>query len=588
MFATRWALSPREYEVDVHEDVAVPLPDGTELVGRLYRPATSSPVPLILGFHPYSNEFQSGPVYPAGFGLQRGWMESGDPVFYARRGYAHGIFNVRGTGKSGGTFDFMGPQEADDVVNAIEWLAAREWCDGNVGMFGVSYFSRVALQAADRRPPSLKAIFAPFGLTDIYRDLVYHGGILSHGFVSGWRDKLDGLRYQSIFRRLHGDQAYERARAQALADDELMAVPALRDALENPTGPRNEFLADLLLERLDGDLYAGRRLGYENADVPAFLGACWGLYGLQLPAAFRNFERWKGPKKLLIGPPYYLDRPLYQLQYESLRWFDHWLKGNDTGFLAEPAVRLFMSDTGGWKEADCWPLPQTRWTSFYLHEDGLLSEHEMWDWETASGFVDSPFAHGGLTFLTPELIERTEVIGPAVLDLQLSTSDSDVLVFASLFALRRDGSEEELSRGWLRGSQRAPDTGRSRPFAPEHLHQRRDPLVPGQIYRLEVAIAPFGRALLPGERLGLRIKAADDEPRPDPLRATGFGHVSRQTAARVTVHHSPQRPSCLLVPVVSGNYVGTYLSGGRLEMPGPLPLAKIQRLKAREGTADGH
>ncbi len=557
----------------------MPLHDGLELVGTLYRPISEDPVPLLLGFHPYNNEFQSGNMRPVGFGLQRGWMESGDPTFFARRGYAHGIFNVRGTGKSGGLFDFMGRQEADDVVAAIEWLAGQPWCSGAVGMFGVSYFSRVALQAATREPPSLRAIFAPFGLTDVYRDLVYHGGILSYGFITGWRDKLDGLRYESIFRRLHGDDAFEKAIAEAREDDELMAVPPLREALEHPVGPRNSFLADALLERFDGQFFAERRVEYDRTSIPGYFGACWGLYGLQLPAAFRNFERWKGPKKLLIGPPYYLDRPLYQLAYESLRWFDHFLKGNDTGMLDEPAVRLFMTDSGGWKRAERWPLPETRFTPFYLHEEGLLSEHELWDWEHSTSFEDSPFLHGGVTFLTPALIERTEVMGPAVLELYVSTTDTDLLVFASIYVVRGDGSEEELSRGWLRASQREKDEERSRPWAPEYVHRKREPLLVDETYRLEVAIAPFGCPLLPGERLGLRLKAADDEPRPDPLRATGFGHVARQTAARVTVHHSVDRPSCLVLPVVAGNHIGTYLSEGRLEFPGPLPLAKIQRLK---------
>jgi predicted acyl esterase len=586
MFGTDWALSPREYEVEFHDEVIVPLSDGVSLVGRIWRPVTDEPVPLLLGFHPYNLEFQTGPMRPVGFGLQRGWMESGDPNFYARRGYAHGVFNVRGTGKSGGLFDFMGPQEADDVVEAIEWLAAQDWCTGSVGMFGVSYLSRVAIQAAVRKPPSLKAIFAPYGLTDIYRDMAYHGGICTFGFLSGWREKVDGMRYESIFRRLYGEEAYDRALAEARQDEELLAVPQLREALENPTGPRNTFLADLLLERFDGEFFAGRRVAYDDTEVPAYFGACWGLFGLQLPASGRNFERWKGPKKLVIGPPYYLDRPLYQLQYESLRWFDHWLKGNDTGFMDEPPVRLFMSDTGEWKTAERWPLPETRWTPFYLHEDGLLSEHELWDWETSSGFEDSPFRHGDATFLTPTLIERTEVIGPAVLDLYASTTDTDLLVFASVFAVRTDGGEEELSRGWLRASQREPDEERSRPFEPRYRHAGREPLTPGETYRLRIPIGPIGRPLTPGERLGVRIKAADDEPRPDPLRATGYGHVSRQTSARITIHHSPERPSSLLVPVTSGNHIGTYLSEGRLEMPGPLPLAKIQALK-HVGARDG-
>jgi predicted acyl esterase len=586
VFGKTWALSERRYGVRVLRDVVVPLADGTRLVGDLYRPDTEEPVPLILGFHPYSQDQQVIPMKPVGFGLQRGHMEAGDPSFYARRGYAHGIFNVRGTGKSDGFYQSMGPREAEDVVEAVAWLARQPWCDGNVGMFGVSYFSRLALHVAVRQPPALRAVFAPYGLSDLYRDLYYHGGIFSYGFVQGWREKLDGLRYQSLYRQRHGESAFRQALEEALEDDELIAVPCVRQALLAPEEPRNALLVDLVLERFDGPFYAERRVDYARGRVPAYFGACWGIYGLQLDAAFRNFEAWPGPKKLLIGPPHYLDRPLYQLQYESLRWFDHWLKGNDTGFMEEPPVRYVLPGEGRWHEAAEWPLPSTRWTPFYLHEDGLMSEHEFWPGETGSSFEDSPFHHGELTFTTPPLVEETDVVGPAVADLFASTTDEDLLLFVSLHAVAADGREEELTRGWLRASQRELDPDGSLRWRPRLRHVRRLPLTPGEHYRLTLPIVPLARRLHPGERLRLRLKAADDEPRPDPLRATAFGHVCRQGAARITIHHNGDEPSQILLPIVAGNLLETFLSGGRLESPGPLPLARIQRLKRLRGEGE--
>jgi predicted acyl esterase len=582
MFTTRWELPARRYDVVVEEDFEIPLADGNILVGTMFRPATDDPVPLLVGFHPYNNEFQFGPMRPVGFGLQRGWMEAGDPYFFARRGFAHGVFNVRGTGKSTGLFQFMGPREADDGAEAIAWLAEQTWCDGNIGLFGVSYFSRLAIHIAMREPAALKAIFAPYGLTDIYRDLAYHGGILTFGFLSGWREKLDALRYESIYRETHGDDAYREGIATLLRDDEVCAVPALSQALRNPGSPQNAFLVDVLLENLDSDFYRQRGVDYRATNVPAYFGACWGIYGLQLTSAFRNWDRWAGPKKLNIGPPVYLDRPLYQMQYQSLRWFDHWLLGHDTGFMDEDPVQLFRPGVGTWRSADEWPLPETQWTPFYLHDDALLSEHELWDHETSSGFEDSPFFHGDSTFLSPKLVEVTELTGPAVFEGYLSTTDTDALLFVSMFVVREDGSEEELTRGWLRASQRELDSEKGVRWLPQHRHQRREPLTPGEVFEVKVALAPMSRVLAAGERLGLRIKLADNERPMDPLRATAFGHVSRQTAARLTVHHSPDRPSCVYVPVVAGNINGTYFSGGVLEAPGPLPVAKFQKLKRED------
>jgi hypothetical protein len=579
MFGKNWELSARRFDVVVEEDFEVPLADGNVLVGRMFRPVTDEPVPLLVGFHPYNNEFQFGPIKPVGFGLQRGWMEAGDPYFFARRGYAHGVFNVRGTGKSSGEFQFMGPTEADDAAEAIGWLAGQSWCTGNVGLFGVSYFSRLAIHVAMREPPALKAIFAPYGLTDIYRDLAYHGGILSYGFLVGWREKLDALRYSSLVRDRVGEEAYRAGVAALLQDDDVCAVPPLKAALENPGSRHNAFLVDILLNAQDSEFFAQRRVDYRATSVPAFFGACWGIYGLQLTSAFRNWEKWRGPKKLMIGPALYLDRPLYQLQYQSLRWFDHWLLGNDTGFMDEDPVELFMPGRGTWQTATEWPLPETKWTPFYLHDEALLSEHELWDHETSTSFADSPFHRGNATFLSPKLMEKTDLLGPAVFEGHISTSDTEALLFVSMFVLRTDGTEEELSRGWLRASQRALDEEGSEPWLPRHLHASREPLTPGEVYAVKVALAPMAREVQIGERIGLRVKLADDEKPMDPLRATSFGHIHRQTAARLTVHHSPDRASCVLLPITAGNRIGTYLSDGVLEPPGPIPVAKIQRLK---------
>ncbi len=582
MFGPDWALSPRRYKVIVDRDVGIPLPDGATLVGDVFRPDAGARVPVIAGFHPYNNEFQAEPMMPAGFSVQRGWLESGDPYFFARRGYAHAVFNVRGTGKSTGLYQAMGPQEARDVADAVQWLAGQPWCNGRAGLFGISYFAWLQIQAAMLAPPALAAIFAPFGATDFYRDFLYHGGIFSWRFLAHWKDKLDGLRYESWYARRHGAAAYARAIAAALADEEIAALPAIAACLASPAGA-NAFVTDIVLAQTDGEFFAERRVGYTDTGVPGYFGACWGLHGLHLPAAFRSFTSWEGPKKLLVGPPLYLDRPFYQLHHEALRWFDHWLGGNDTGFLGEAPVRLFVPGTGEWLQAADWPLPQTRWTEFYLHNDGLLSEHDSWAWDRCTTFEDSPFGHGEAVFRTPPLVETTDVIGPMVLSLYASTTDTDALFFVTVCAEDRDGAVTELTRGWLRASQSALDAGRSLPWLPYHRHDQRIPVTPGEVRRYEIPVVPAACRLRPGQRLRLRIKAADDEPSADMVLGTALGHVSRQRAALITVHHDEDHPSALLVPVTSGNLLGTFVSGGVLSTRADtVPAAKIARQKAGE------
>jgi predicted acyl esterase len=580
VFTQKWKTSERKHEVLVERDIRIPMRDGTILSGDLFRPASGGKFPVVLGAHPYNCEIQTAPLRPIGYGNLRGYIEAGDPEFLVRRGYVQVVINVRGTGKSQGQFQMMGPLEVQDVCDAIQWLAAQPWSDGNVGMFGVSYFAWLQIQVAALNPPHLKAIFAPWGATDFYRDVFYHGGILAHGFLRHWSLNWDNPRSASWYREKHGDKQYRKAIEAALRDEDIVAVADLRQVLENPDKGKNPAVVDVILNSLDGEYYSERNVDYSDARTPAFLGACWGMYGLHLPGAFRTWKHWKGPKKMAISPPLYLDRPVFQYQYESLRWFDHWLKGIDNGVMDEPPVRLFIPGTGEWKTANDWPLPETRWTPFYFHAGALLSEHELWPNEGHDSFEDSTFVHGELTYWTPTLVENTELIGPVPLHLYASSSDAEMFVFATLLHMNAAGEVQELTRGWLRGSQRALRAD-SEDWEPIPAHTQREPLEPGKIYDLRFSMVSTARLFLAGERIGVRIKGADNERADNRVQAVARGCLWRQSPWRMTVYHDPSHPSQVLFPITRGNLVGTFLSGGTLPdlEPGEKPYAKYHMPK---------
>jgi hypothetical protein len=561
VFTRRWSTSERSHEVLVERDVKVRMPDGTALDGNVYRPASPGRFPVILGAHPYNKDLQSPPLRPVGFTPMRGYMESGDSAFFARRGYVHAVFNVRGTGKSEGFYQLGGPLEVQDICHLVGWLAGQSWSSGKVGMFGVSYFARLAKAVAAAGPEALKAVFAPFAGTDDYRHRWYHGGILAHGFLAHWRNSAHQPRYQSLYKAAHGEERYRQAIAAVMRDEEIMAQPPLREALQNPDAGTNAVIVDVLLHPFDGPFWHERNARDDKAKIPGYLGGCWGIYGLHLPGAFSAWKDWKGPKKMVIGPPAYLDRPVYQYQEEALRWFDHWLKGNDTGIMDEPPVRCFIPATGEWKALEDWPPPEARWTSFYLHADGTLSEHEPWPGPGAVSFNESPFEHGGATFTTPPMVENTEILGPAVLTLHLSTTDTEALVFATVLAVDREGKEHELTRGWLRASQRRVREA-SDFWEPVLAHEAREPLEPGKAYELRIPIVPTARLFQAGERIAVRIKGADDEPAHTSLQAIARNHLRRLRPARITLYCDESRPSRIDLPVTRGNIIGTFFSGG--------------------------
>ena len=561
MYTRTWSTSERKHDVVVERDVKVRLPDGTALDGDIYRPASPGRFPVLLGAHPYNKDLQSPPLRPIGFTPMRGYMEAGDSMYFARRGYVHAVFNVRGTGKSEGFYQLGGPQEVQDIAHLVGWLSQQSWSSGAVGMFGVSYFARIAKLVAAVAPPALKAVFAPFAGTDDYRHRWYHGGILASGFLAHWRNSAHNPRYRSFYKERHGEEKYKQAIAQAMKDEEVMAVEPLRLALQNPEAGTNAVIVDVLLHPFDGPFWRERSARDAEAKIPGYLGACWGIYGLHLPGAFTAWQEWQGPKKMVIGPPVYLDRPVYQYHDEALRWFDHWLKGNDTGIMAEPPVRCFIPPTGEWKAFDDWPPKEARWMSFYLHGDGMLSEHEPWPGAGAVSFNESPFEHGEARFTTPPIVENTEVLGPAVATLHVSTSDSEALLFITVLAVAADGKEQELTRGWLRASQRRLRDGGER-WNPVLAHESRELLEAGKVHELTIPIVPTARLFRAGERIAIRIKGADDEPPTTSLEAIARNHLRRLRPARITIHCDENHPSRIDLPITRGNIIGTFFSGG--------------------------
>jgi len=575
MFGRHWKSSARRYGVISETDVAIPMRDGVRLIGNLWRPATDARCPVVLGVHGYHPEGQTGPITPAAISSAQ-WrhphqertnasLESGDPNFFARRGYAHMVLNVRGTGKSGGEWQYCGPLEVDDVCEAIAWLAAQPWCDGNVVMFGVSYFARMQFLVASRQPPALKALFCPWGNTDLYRDIAYRGGILGYQWPVGWSQT--SLVYSNARPRNHakeelGEEGFRQAIKRLLDDDDIRAVPELVAILQNPDRAASAFVTDLLLHPLHTQYWNERTVDYTTIKIPAYIGACWGNYGIHLPAAFRSWEKLTVPKKMIIGPPVYLDRPVYQLQHEAVRWFDYWVRHADTGIMDEPPVRLFVMGTGEWKAADDWPLPETKWTPFFLHEKGLLSEHEHWPYEGSDSFEDSPWLRGRLQYATPPLVENTEVTGPIALKLYAATTDTDIHWIVSLLEISPTGEERLLTKGWLKGSHRQLDLAASKPWEPIHTHLDPQPLTPGEIYEFDIKIVATSNQFHAGSRIALRIACADDPPK-DPLDLIGCGSLRRSRASRITVFHNEDYPSYLVLPITKGNLLNTFFSGGK-------------------------
>ncbi len=174
------------YRLLVERDVDVPMRDGARLKADVIRPDDAGKFPAILNLGPY----QKDKVWVPPDTLEEkpnalmNW-ETVNPEWWVPKGFACVRVDGRGSGKSPGQCEPWSLQEAIDFYDAIEWAAAQPWCNGKIGLSGISYYAINQWFVANLQPPSLHAIIPWEGFADIYRDALFHGGILSV-FMTNW------------------------------------------------------------------------------------------------------------------------------------------------------------------------------------------------------------------------------------------------------------------------------------------------------------------------------------------------------------------------------------------------------------------
>jgi putative CocE/NonD family hydrolase len=522
--------------MQIMKDIQVPTRDGTLLAADVFLPDDASPVPALVTLSPYQKDV---PWYvPDGHTAQRHdyqcW-ETPDPLQWTAAGYAAVRVDARGSGRSGGVHGVLSREEARDYFDAIEWIAARDWCTGRIGATGVSYYAMTQWQVAALAPPSLKAMVPWSGSADIYREFVYRGGLLNYMFFDQW------------YSRLTVDHLHSGVRNRA-------AVYGSENALRQ-----------FALNELDSEFWEQRRPDPAKIAVPFISASSWSAW--KGPGHIRgNLEMFKRAssesKRLRISHGnYFLEYYSDKIFDEQRRWFDYWLKGIGSPGDEAP-VRLQVASVGGrpskhWRHETAWPIPGTAVEELHLgrHEGaGLTLGAEpgrpgtaaydapgelSLDAEPILGAVDETAF--GVSFDSATFNQEVDLVGEAALIVWASSSYNDLDLHVFLSVVDPDGSVHEISRGWLKASLRGLDAARSTPLRPYHAHDRLRPLIPGEPVRLDVEIWPIGIRLLPGQRLRLR------------LAGRGPGTLSgwhRRPRGRHTIHYGGTMPSRLMLPVV--------------------------------------
>ena len=565
MDKTKNVSQPQDYKLIVEKDVKIPMRDGAILYADVLRPDTGGErVPAIMNIGPYQKDRLWIP--PADLeedaNAYLAW-ETGNPMYWCPRGYALVRVDSRGSGKSPGQSDPSSYAEAVDFYDAIEWIAKRDWCSGNIGTLGVSYHANCQWRVAKLQPPSLKAIIPWEGRADLYRDQTFHGGIYAMGFFANWVAT-------NMAHHIMG-----RARSY------------------NPGAFNNNMVWNWVNQNLDSEFWRMRSADWSKTTVPLYSVGNWTGMGLHLRGNIEGFVNAPSKnKKLRIHSGTHF-HPFHSEEgrLDQLRFFDQWLKGKDTGIMDEPPVKLMIRTGGGnastyrFRFENEWPLARTQWTKMYLKVNAKEQnasgepEGELTDaLSRESGgatYSASPPSHAGvsssapsnaagsvertgISFVSAPLSQDTEITGPVVLVLWVSSTSEDVDIFATIRNIGPDGKDvwEEgqqghtdyvpVAKGWLRASHRKLDDQKSLPYRPYHVHDERQWLSPGEIVECHVEIWPTCMVFGKGHRIRL-----DVQPR-DGVGSSVYRHyhADYNIGAMNTVHAGGDKASYLLLPLI--------------------------------------
>lgn len=562
------------HEVRVELDVAARMRDGTTLRANVYRPAEGRH-PVLLTRLPYGKDFPIG-------------SSALDPVQAARRGYVVIVQDTRGRWASEGEWATF-RHERSDGLDTVDWAAALPYADGQVGMYGASYFAFTQWAAALERPKALRAIAPIFTWSEPLDGLAFRGGALELG-LAYWRMQF-GLN--EVSRRHAQDPARAAAAiAQLVGDMDHLAGEGYRSLPLRDFAPlaRHGLLRDLA-DAFEGpherDRWEHARVAghHERIDVPSFNIGGW--YDAFLGGTLQNFSamrRRRIPTKLLVGPWSHAEQgsrvgeitfgfaaqagfidlraDLGSLQ---LRWFERWLKGAPNGVDEEPPVTIFVMGTNVWRHEAEWPLARAVETAYFLRAGGALStgapageEPDRYVYDPA----DPAPTVGGATLMSPEFpsgprdqrplearadvlvyssapLERDlEVTGPVRVHLFAASTAADTDFVARLVDVHPDGYARNLTDGILRARYRDP----------EHPA----PIEPGRPYEFVIDLWATSNVFRKGHRIRLDVTSSSF-PRWDRNPNTGhpFAADAELAVAHQVIFHDARRPSRVVLPLVS-------------------------------------
>lgn len=476
-------------------------------------------------------------VNPEHHSAHSAW-ETPDPGYWTAHGYAIVRADERGLGQSPGILDTMSRGTSEAFVDVIEWAAEQPWSSGKIGLLGISYYAGSQWRVAARQPKGLACMIPWEGMSDYYRDRCRHGGILSDSFIRFWWN-----------RQVVSNQYGRPGRAsQNWGPDTIEGDLSEEELAAN----RNDQTIDNVNNKFRDDIYyASKEYNMEDIKVPLLSVANWGGILLHLRGNVVGYSNAGSELKYLRFITGRHDLPFYYKEEVEIQrsFLDAFLKGEDkvgwsTGQAPKVDIVLRKGNVG-FNNAEAersykrrveneWPLARTQYTRFYLAPNReLLSERATskltkLDYR-ALGTLQKPQL---IQFTTPVLDQETEITGHIVAHLNVSVSPdkggpvpSDIDLFLTLRYISPCGEEVSytgtagdpvpLSKGWLRVSMRKINDKhlRHREYLPYRDYFSTDvqPVIPGEVYPVDVEIWPTNVILEKRSRLVLEVASGDTQ-----------------------------------------------------------------------------
>lgn len=557
-------LSKPEYTVKLEESVPIKMRDGITIYADIYRPAELDKAPALLAFSSYGKTMQAmkrGAI-PGSSAIFDHSLEAGDIDFFVQRGYIYVIPDPRGIGISEGEFlGVYNPQEQLDCYDIIEWLGTEyEHCDSNVAMAGYSYFGIIQPLVAALQPPHLKCIM-PLSYTDDYYQHGYYGGV-ANTYMSMYWELCPSNNPVTWTSKMMSEEEMKQRIKDVQKDPDIAAISYF-NKIFNTWPPRyHTFYLDYLLHPQDDLFWAQRSVKnmYDKIKIPVYFKCGWAPTGRWSAPVFNamNSPELDVYKRCGVMESYGgMELPYRFMNEECLKWFDHWLKGVDTGITEEPPMKLNIIGRGYRYEHE-YPLARTEWRKLYLRTFGQM----RWEEDPEGNLQPDSFTHRppnitndteSLVYRTDRFSKPTEFTGPIELHLFASIDADDANFIVKLWQITQGGTRMPLCRtGSLKASYKL-DKEKSQVGRPVHDYTKRVPVTPGEINEYVIEINPMGMVFDPGTCLELEIKATDIYEHQSGAWQGKVGHLGPIPSVKTInykIYRDADYPSHILLPYI--------------------------------------